>query len=691
VTATAPSEPVPARSRRVVGRLRARTAQALRALHHIFAVKPFGAIEGVQSELAGVVHITGWAYRRNDPIEAVVVVVDGEPLALATLGGSRPDVARTFANAPGSAAAGWTANVPIARRVGERVRVEALATTHRGLTERLGPVGLTVPPSARVGHIDRPASGTIVRADALTIEGWALADGGLMRVEVSIDGHAVGPARPFSLPRPDLASSPLPGAPMCGFTHTIDLGDGAPGRRIEIDAEVVGRDGRRTRIGPVKTGVAPVLGQGTIAAEVESMRRRTAELRAQPIATDGPAVRLFVVTHQLDLGGGQLYLLELLRGLLAELDVSCLVVAPSDGPLRVELERLGAIVHLSGDYPVHSAREYEAMVFDLATVARDRGCNFVLINTMSAAIGADVARRLAIPSAWAIHESYPLNEFWLTAYGLDRIDQYVRDQATRLLGETTAVVFESLETRSLFAPYGAPERFVHVPYGIDFAGIDRYPSEDRAAFRSTAGIDDDATVILCVGTYEPRKGQAALAVAFGEVAPTFLGAELVLVGDNGTPYAAALHELVDALEVSDRIHLVPVVPDIYAWYALADVLVSASDIESMPRSALEAMAFGVPVAAASVFGLTELIEDGVTGMLFEPRDLGALTGALSRFLAMSPSERAAIGAAGARHVRDHHDASGYIGAYDTLIRGLIDQPSALPTELLGNVTLIRPR
>ena len=60
--------------------------------------------------------------------------------------------------------------------------------------------------------------------------------------------------------------------------------------------------------------------------------------------------------------------------------------------------------------------------------------------------------------------------------------------------------------------------------------------------------------------------------------------------------------------------------DTYPWYRAADLLVSASDIESLPRSVLEAMCFRVPVLATSIFGLPELISDGETGFLFEPGD-----------------------------------------------------------------------
>jgi glycosyltransferase involved in cell wall biosynthesis len=98
---------------------------------------------------------------------------------------------------------------------------------------------------------------------------------------------------------------------------------------------------------------------------------------------------------------------------------------------------------------------------------------------------------------------------------------------------------------------------------------------------------------------------------------------------------------------------------------------------------LESMAFSVPVLATRVFGLPELIDDGVTGYLCEPRDIDELVHILKRFLDSTVEEREAIGAAGARLVHDRHDSRGYAAAYHRLVRSLIEDPSRSPSEILA--------
>jgi glycosyltransferase involved in cell wall biosynthesis len=103
----------------------------------------------------------------------------------------------------------------------------------------------------------------------------------------------------------------------------------------------------------------------------------------------------------------------------------------------------------------------------------------------------------------------------------------------------------------------------------------------------------------------------------------------------------------------------------------------------MPRSVLEAMAFGSPVVATDVFGMNELIEDGETGLLVQPRDLASLERGLRRFLQAGRDERARLAATGEAFVRRHHDSRGYATAYRALLDGFAADPSAFPADLLG--------
>jgi glycosyltransferase involved in cell wall biosynthesis len=118
------------------------------------------------------------------------------------------------------------------------------------------------------------------------------------------------------------------------------------------------------------------------------------------------------------------------------------------------------------------------------------------------------------------------------------------------------------------------------------------------------------------------------------------------------------------------------------WHGAADVLVCASDLESLPRVVLEAMAFETPVLASRVFGLPEVIEDGRTGWLCEARDVASLTAALDRVLGTPVAQRAEVGRAASRSVRQRHDPDAYVERLVALLEGLAADPGADPAALI---------
>jgi glycosyltransferase involved in cell wall biosynthesis len=516
--------------------------------------------------------------------------------------------------------------------------------------------------------------------------GWALGPELPTHVDILVDGRPVGRARVMARPRPDVeARFDAATAPLAGFEDVVDLTGYAPGTKVELGARVIGISGVQMVIPPVTVEIGLPAPRSPDDARLAELHHRTeTTIRAVPEPLTRGDIRLFVCTNDLGIGGGQLYLQELLRNLPRELWASMFVAAQAGGPLAEELERLGARVHVIGPTSVYDYERYEAQVLELAVLARLQGCNVGIVNSMAAHIGADVACRLEIPAVWAIHESFTLDEYWLAANSGVAPIPAVIEQAHSSLREVAAVVFEANATQALYAAHGDARRFITVPYGIVIAAIDQYLEQhDRSAVRRKINVPDDTVVMLCVGTFEARKAQGLLAAAFAQVADEFPDAMLVFVGDRDNEYSRGVRQTLARLDLGGRIRVVAVTPDVFDWYLAADVLVSASDVESMPRSMLEAMAFGRPIVAAAAHGVVELVTDGVEGLLFEPRDVSAAAQTLRKFLRYAPEVRNEFGRAGATRVRAQYDAVGYVEAFRMLLTGLVAQPTAFPSELIG--------
>ena len=88
--------------------------------------------------------------------------------------------------------------------------------------------------------------------------------------------------------------------------------------------------------------------------------------------------------------------------------------------------------------------------------------------------------------------------------------------------------------------------------------------------------------------------------------------------------------------------------DIEHVYASLDLLVLPSHREGFPRAAMEAQAMAVPVVATNIRGCRQVVEDGRTGLLVEPRDPKALARAIAR-LGGNRELRARMGVAGRAH------------------------------------------
>jgi colanic acid/amylovoran biosynthesis glycosyltransferase len=137
---------------------------------------------------------------------------------------------------------------------------------------------------------------------------------------------------------------------------------------------------------------------------------------------------------------------------------------------------------------------------------------------------------------------------------------------------------------------------------------------------------------VCVGRLSPEKGHLGLVDAFAQVLARGASAELRLVGDG--PERAHIEARIAEHGLGGRCVLVGQLPEEGALeeVAASDVLVSASFMEGLPVVLMEAMALGVPVVAPRVAGVPELVEDGVSGILFAPADWSALAAALVRML-----------------------------------------------------------
>lgn len=174
--------------------------------------------------------------------------------------------------------------------------------------------------------------------------------------------------------------------------------------------------------------------------------------------------------------------------------------------------------------------------------------------------------------------------------------------------------------------------------------------------------------MLFVGAFGRYKGVDVLAQAYKGMA----GAPpLVVIGYQTPEYPVQTTDFPLNMHV---LHDWPHAAVMQAWRRSMLGLVPSTWSDPCPTVAMEAMACGKPLIASALGGLTDLVDNGVTGLLVPPNDAQALRGAMQRLLA-DPALRTRMGLAAKRKVASFQASA------------VLDQIEGLYRELVGATQL----
>jgi glycosyltransferase involved in cell wall biosynthesis len=365
-----------------------------------------------------------------------------------------------------------------------------------------------------------------------------------------------------------------------------------------------------------------------------------------------PASILVVSNHGAVVGGGELSLLDLLRGLDRDRWAPVLAV-PEDGEVATRARELDLPVHViplpplrrPGPGTVRSARA-------LARLARAADAALIHANgTRAMAYAAAAGRLAARPTIWHVR--------------IAESDGLV-DRA--LCAAATAVIATSRAVARRFAWAGAKVRLV--PNGVD---LKRFaPRSPSAALRASLGVPPSAPVALSIGRHVPEKGYRHLVDAALLVERARAGVRWVLVGDGELRHE--LEAQARRLGLAGAMHFAGWRDDVADVLALADVFVLPSEREGFGRVLVEAMAMARPVVATAVGGVPDIVLASQTGLLVPPADPAALAGAVQALLD-DPARAARLGAAG----RARAESTFGLGAH-------VDGVERVYDEVLGRAT-----
>jgi glycosyltransferase involved in cell wall biosynthesis len=358
-------------------------------------------------------------------------------------------------------------------------------------------------------------------------------------------------------------------------------------------------------------------------------------------------IRLAYLDHAPFVGGAETVLLDL----IAHLDRSRfdpMVFTPGDSPLVRWLEQRHIawrdlpMPRLNAPSPWTPLRWRRASS-RLAGLVREHGIHLIHANTVRAHLVSAFVRD--IPVVWMLHDdTFP---GWLFA-------RLKRRPAHLIANSHTTARHYHLET---------DPRASIVHNGVDT----RAAPGERYRFRRRVGIGTEDILVAHVGRLARWKGQHLFIRAAARIAPEFPNAHFTLVGTytagdeslgvlgGGETFHRELQRLAESSGLGNRLTFAGHQDSVADVYAGIDLLVhSSTRPEPFGRVLIEAMAAGVPVIASAQGGPTEIVEDGVTGLLVTPGSSELLAEAMAQLLS-DPERSAGMGVAGRQRAIEHFD------------------------------------
>lgn len=250
--------------------------------------------------------------------------------------------------------------------------------------------------------------------------------------------------------------------------------------------------------------------------------------------------------------------------------------------------------------------------------------------------GIMAAKILKLPIIITFHTFF-MDAPMLEDFRLGRLTPYIQTPIWRLTAYyhnlANAVICPTRIAQKELRSNGLRKKSIYIPHGINLQTIHPLSEKERIRKRSTFGISSMDPVALYAGRLAVDKSIDIIILAFKKVVDKIPAAKLILVGSG--PEEKNLRALAQRMGIEKNILFT-------GWiereeivksgiFGCADIYVTASKIENLSYSILEAMAFGLPIIGANIRGIPELV-DGTNGILVPPDDPDAFASVVVQVL-----------------------------------------------------------
>lgn len=293
--------------------------------------------------------------------------------------------------------------------------------------------------------------------------------------------------------------------------------------------------------------------------------------------------------------------------------------------------------------------------------------------SLYATAGVSLAHELNVPLVLEVNAPLAVEQASYRATGLGDLATITERW---ILSRADAVVTVSAPLRDYVVSVGVkPDRVQVVPNGID-PGLFR-PAPPDPEVRARWGLGD-GPVLGFVGGLRPWHGVKVLPVLLDRLVKQYKDLRLVIVGDGPVRseleselkkrYLDAHYVFTSSLPQEEVATLIPHFDVALAPYSRLNHMFYYS-----PLKIFEYMGCGVPVVAAGVGQIEEVVEHGKTGLIYSPDDTDGLVSACDQLLA-DPALRQRLGRAAAKEIHERYTWDHNAARVVELARSLTTKP-----------------
>ena len=231
---------------------------------------------------------------------------------------------------------------------------------------------------------------------------------------------------------------------------------------------------------------------------------------------------------------------------------------------------------------------------------------------------------------------------------LRAIGRQIQQRDMRAWRKLPCIFTRAKTTKTWLIEQGVPAEVIHPVYDpCDFNVYHPLP-EQRSEHRQKFGYSDEHFVLVHHGILHPNKGNDRIIQALADLKPTYPHLRYLLVGD-GTEMPR-LQQLVAELNLQQEVQLtgwLPALSDVNEALNVGDAglvmrVGEQSDDFHMTGALVHNMACGLPILAARLGGVSEVVEENRNGLLFDPNNMEEFKEKLVRLI-HSPDERRRYG------------------------------------------------